>query len=730
MRKWLAAIAAGITIAAGLAQPAMAVSGGSAVPTGGDPFLVRLRIGDLGRCTGTLIDPQWILTATSCFAATGQSLAAGPPATPVTATIGGTSVPVIRLVAHPTRGITLAKLPLRLTGATTVALGSQAPAAGESLSVAGFGRTGADWVPSAAQAAAATVRTTNAGLIDLAGAGVCKGDAGAPALRTTGGTPELAGVVIGGQQAGCLGESGTQDSSTAARIDDVRDWIAQNAPAPGVGYGIEYATDKGVGSFDLSSTKDRTVAFDYDHSGKQDYVLTYRPGSKYVAIARHNPDNTFTTVFTSTNGIGGFDLAVDRDRIVPFDYDHSGKLDYLFIYRPGDGIAFIVKHNADNSFSTVFSSFSGIGTYDLKVSRDTVIPYDYDHSGKQDYLLFYRPGDKIAYVVKHNADNSFSAVFASASGIGGYDLAVSRDTVVPYDYDHSGKMDALLLYRPGDKIAFVVKHNADNSFGTVFASFAGLAGFDLSSTADQITTVDYDQTGRSDALVLYRPGGHYAVVARHDAGNTFTAAYSSTGGLGPYDLAIPADRIVSYDADHNGGLNGLVITRPGNRLFYVMRRTSTEPASPPPGITPDAGPSVAEDGAYPGAATVGAANGITLLTGDGNIVVADCATTPVDNVGVLKIYSTDASVGAGGSGQVCFRVNAVPGTLNLRVTNVYEIRGDGQRTGAGHHVTAQVTTDGGASQTVAVDPAGSTQVGVGTSPDADPTALVQLTATA
>lgn len=138
-------------------------------------------------------------------------------------------------------------------------------------------------------------------------------------------------------------------------------------------------------------------------------------------------------------------------------------------------------------------------------------------------------------------------------------------------------------------------------------------------------------------------------------------------------------------------------------------------------------PSLVEDFSYPGANAINASAGITLVSGDGHILYADCGTPPANNIGVIQVHSTDP-IGPSKNGTVCFKVTAASGTLTLKVTNVYEIRGDGQISGAGHKLKADLTTDAGAHSTVDVNPSGSTPVGVGTKPDAAPTALVQLTA--
>jgi hypothetical protein len=42
-------------------------------------------------------------------------------------------------------------------------------------------------------------------------------------------------------------------------------------------------------------------------------------------------------------GIGGFDLKSSADRAFAFDYDHSGKLDHIALYRPGTGTMWILR---------------------------------------------------------------------------------------------------------------------------------------------------------------------------------------------------------------------------------------------------------------------------------------------------------------------------------------------------------------------------------------------------
>jgi hypothetical protein len=132
-----------------------------------------------------------------------------------------------------------------------------------------------------------------------------------------------------------------------------------------------------------------------------------------------------------------------------------------------------------------------------------------------------------------------------------------------------------------------------------------------------------------------------------------------------------------------------------------------------------------EDFGYPGAADILASLHVRLISGDGHIVLADCATPPVNNIGVIKVWTTE-QIGPGAAGLICFEVKGPTGRLDLEVPGVYEIRGDGQQPGYGHQLTAVVDTQTGAPTTVEVNPSGSTQVGIGVNPNNEPTTLLQL----
>lgn len=151
-------------------------------------YVAKINVGEQSACTGTLIDPQWVLTAATCFAADGKP-PAGKPAITTTVTIGrtdltqtsGSVLSAVRLVPHADRDLVLVKLAARITdpSITPVRLATTPAAAGEELVSAGFGRTKTEWVPDKLHTGTFTVASTTDTTVDLNGsdtATVCKGD--------------------------------------------------------------------------------------------------------------------------------------------------------------------------------------------------------------------------------------------------------------------------------------------------------------------------------------------------------------------------------------------------------------------------------------------------------------------------------------------------------------------------------------------------------------------------
>lgn len=103
----------------------------------------------------------------------------------------------------------------------------------------------------------------------------------------------------------------------------------------------------GISGYTFFSAIVQMLAFDRNGKGKTNHLVIYDPGHGQIIIANHRGNN-FVRAYDqgefSATGIGGFDLKDPRDRIVAFDYDSKGSLDYLMCLWPGTGNLRILKN--------------------------------------------------------------------------------------------------------------------------------------------------------------------------------------------------------------------------------------------------------------------------------------------------------------------------------------------------------------------------------------------------
>ena len=112
LRRLLIAAATACTSLALTAAPSLAIVGGHDAAPGAYPSVAEITFGSSFLCTGTLIAPNYVLTAGHCGSVTGAAVGtpAGWPAPLIDVRIGsnksgqGEKVPVSRVMDMPSRG--------------------------------------------------------------------------------------------------------------------------------------------------------------------------------------------------------------------------------------------------------------------------------------------------------------------------------------------------------------------------------------------------------------------------------------------------------------------------------------------------------------------------------------------------------------------------------------------------------------------------------------------------
>ncbi|MET7413469.1 FG-GAP-like repeat-containing protein [Streptomyces rubiginosohelvolus] len=540
----------GTTVAAALATvvataPATALNGSQAPAQLN--FVAKINVGEQSACTGTLVAPQWVLTASTCFSSDGAP-SAGKPAVATTVTVGrvdltqagGSVQQAVDLVPHPNRDLTLVQLAKAITDPAIrpVRVSTTPAAQGEELTKAGFGRTKTEWVPKKLHTGVFSVASTTDTSVNLTGsdtATVCKGDAGGPALRTVNGTPELVGVSSRSGQAGCLGidPANVNTSALDTRVDDLGPWITM---ATGARWG--QAAERAAASQELSG--------DFDGDGKTDTALlhTYSPAAGGV---RHAALWKFTSTAAGTyNPVRAWDNLVagptswdaERSKAVAGDFNGDGKADIAILYNNGQ--------NTDGTFRTTLWTFLSNGTgFDAPVVKwssgtsswnwDRLEPFagDFDGDGKADIGVLYDIGTAAdgrgvtrLWTFTSNGD-SFNAPAVKWTSTTSWSW--DRSLPVPGDFNGDGKTDVAILYNNGQSAdgrsqtrLWTLSSNGAGFTAPVEQWFSGTTSWDW--TRSKPFAGDYNGDGKADVGVLYDIG-----TASDGSGVTRLWTFTSNG---------------------------------------------------------------------------------------------------------------------------------------------------------------------------------------------------------
>ncbi|MEU8778677.1 FG-GAP-like repeat-containing protein [Streptomyces sp. NPDC048606] len=520
---------------------------GSPVPTGSYAFAAHLRIGDGERtraCSGVLVAPQWVATAASCLTdgpLPGGVVAPGAPAlktvatvgrADLTATTGGHVAEVTELVPRVGRDLVLARLATPATGIQPVAVASEPAAAGDTLKVAGYGRTKTEWVPDRLHVASFAVNTVDATTFAItgssAGDAICQGDSGGPVLRERAGALELVGISSRSWQGGCLGVTETRNGALAVRADAL-------VGASRLTAGQRLASGDTLAS--TAATLTMRADGDLVVAAKAGNVLwSTRTAGNAGATARFGADGNLVvrdaadtaTLWQSGTAAGGGSVVLQergnlvvRDAqgasrwsngsAVRNDFDGSGRADMVEWYDyPDDSDAMhVFRGSPSGALDAPTTSFT-TGPGNWSVNQMKRMSGDYNGDGRADLAVFYGYGDGSVklWTFLGRSDGTFETPFPSWSAPPGH-WEFSRARFHSGDFNGDGRDDLVAWYDywAGHDTMFTFLSDERGGFPATapFVGWTVPAGRWTASDA-KYTTGDFNGDGRDDVAALYRYG--------------------------------------------------------------------------------------------------------------------------------------------------------------------------------------------------------------------------------
>ncbi|MFI1014868.1 FG-GAP-like repeat-containing protein [Streptomyces sp. NPDC020965] len=615
-----AAVLAVLTSAAVLSGPNAQAAVGTPAAAGSFAFAAKLDIGSGAQariCSGALIDPHWVATAASCFAANPKqpgAVTAGKPTLKTTVTVGRTSLTgtggvvteILEVLPRGDRDLVLARLAEPAHGITPVAVAGTDLAAGEQLKVAGYGRTKTEWISNRLHTADFTVGSLDATTARISGVtandAICTGDAGAPILRTVSGRYELVGLSSRSWQGGCLNETETRNSAIAARTDNT---TIGNRLTPGTRLlpGETLISNsaklgmKADGNLVITSNAGKTLWSTGTVGNPGAFAAFGTDGNLTVTSA----DGTRILWESNTTAAGGYARLHNRGNLVVHnaqhvtqwssgtvmrhDYNGDGFSDLAawYDYDAGNDAVRTFQGAADARFDTPAVSYEGAaGDWNAAQMKRTTGDFNGDGRGDIAALYGYSDGRVKAYTWLGRHDGTFGGASASWETPAG-NWTFSRVSVQAGDFNGDGRDDlaAWYDYADGSDKLFTFTAQADGGFNAPFSSFTRDTGWSASSM--KFATGDYNADGHDDIGAFYgyadgraklftftaKPDGGFNDPSHNGWESADWGSFDRTSvhsgdfdGDGRddiatwYDYADGSDAVVSFSASGSNGLFG------------------------------------------------------------------------------------------------------------------------------------------------------------------------------
>ncbi|MER7764152.1 FG-GAP-like repeat-containing protein [Streptomyces sp. NPDC097619] len=421
-------------------------------------------------CSGVLVDPQWILTAKSCFAAKDGSVTAGKPKMKATVTVGrvnltagtGLVTEAVELVPRADRDVVLVKLAQRAMDVDPVLVADTAATVGEELKTAGFGRTQSEWVPNKLRVSTFTVTgaaATSVALDPKGTASLCKGDLGGPALRENDGVLELVALHAQSWQGGCLGETETRRNAVDTPVHDLGPWIAKTT------FRVQDdVTNDGIA--DLAAIWN-------------DGTLHVYPGDKTTGLSGENIGQSFGTSLKTMK------------QIAKGDFTNDGIADLAAIWN--DGTLHIYKGDGKGKFTAAITVTTGTNTWG---TTKQLTAGDFTGDGNADLMAVWNDGSLRLYKGKGNGQ-----LFPATKITVGANTWGTVKLLPGGDFDGDSIADLMAVWHDGTLHAYKGDGKGQIKDGRTIA-----LGGNTWGTILQMTAGDYTGDGIADLMAIWNDG--------------------------------------------------------------------------------------------------------------------------------------------------------------------------------------------------------------------------------